>query len=132
MLMRKGEWCVSGAYWQFHCLLDIHSYKGADWGQSTAPCNTIGQSTTIYNTMLHYTTTYNYLQQHATLNDNEKTNYNILGPPLRNNLQNYTNLQYCTFTIHSAANYTPYLCSHTSSYIENRFSVSWKLEVMAY
>ena len=43
--------------------------------------------------MLHYTTTYNYLQQHATLNDNEKTNYNILGPPLRNNLQNYTNLQ---------------------------------------
>ena len=39
ILMRKGEWCVSGAYWQFHCLLDIHSYKGADWGQSTTLCN---------------------------------------------------------------------------------------------
>ena len=36
---RKGEGHVSGAYWQFHCLLDIHSYKGADWGQSTTLCN---------------------------------------------------------------------------------------------
>ena len=35
----KGEGQVSGAYWQFHCLLDIHSYKGADWGQSTTLCN---------------------------------------------------------------------------------------------
>ena len=72
MLMKKGEWCVSGAYWQFHCLLDIHSYKGADWGQSTTPCNTIQLSTTNYNTMLHYTTTYNYLQHHTTPNDNIK------------------------------------------------------------
>ena len=39
MIMRKGEGRVSGAYWQFHCLLDIHSYKGADWGQSTTLCN---------------------------------------------------------------------------------------------
>ena len=54
MLMRKGEWCVSGAYWQFHCLLDIHSYKGADWGQSTTPCNTI--RLLQYNA--YYTTTY--------------------------------------------------------------------------
>ena len=94
MLMRKGEWCVSGAYWQFHCLLDIHSYKGADWGQSTTPCYTLRQyttiyislrqSTTIYNTMLHClfviqlsTTPYNTERQY-------KTNYNILGPPLRN------------------------------------------------
>ena len=72
MLMRKGEWCVSGAYWQFHCLLDIHSYKGADWGQSTTPCNTIRQSTTNYNYLQYNATIYNYLQHYTTLNDNIK------------------------------------------------------------
>ena len=114
---RKGEGHVSGAYWQFHCLLDIHSYKGADWGQSTTLCN---RSLLVEHILVcnpqHFATIHNTLitlQQSTTLHNNAQiTVRNALTPCHNKTIPQYNFVSSTRYVEHQREHF-PISCTVT-------------------